>query len=69
MPNEGDTIAVVHTTLGDFTMRFFPEQAPKTVTNFINLAKRSYKLLNHFLFIFKALAVFFAHMDTATAFG
>lgn len=39
MPNEGDTIAVVHTTLGDFTMRFFPEQAPKTVTNFINLAK------------------------------
>lgn len=26
--------------------------------NFINLAKRSYKLLNHFLFIFKALAVF-----------
>ncbi len=39
MPNEGDTIAVVHTSLGDFTMRFFPEQAPKTVTNFINLAK------------------------------
>lgn len=39
MPNEGDTIAVVHTTLGDFTMRFFPDQAPKAVTNFINLAK------------------------------
>lgn len=39
MPNDGDTVAVVHTSLGDFTMRFFPEQAPKTVTNFINLAK------------------------------
>lgn len=39
MPKEGDTIAAVHTSLGDFTMRFFPEQAPKTVTNFINLAK------------------------------
>lgn len=39
MPNEGDTIAVVHTTQGDITLRFFPEQAPKAVTNFINLAK------------------------------
>lgn len=39
MPEEGDTIAVVHTSMGDFTMRFFPEQAPKAVTNFINLAK------------------------------
>ncbi len=39
MPDEGDTIAVVHTSLGDFKMRFFPNQAPKAVTNFINLAK------------------------------
>ena len=39
MPKQGDTVAVVHTSLGDFTMRFFPEQAPKAVTNFINLAK------------------------------
>lgn len=38
MPNEGDTIAIIHTTLGDITLRFFPEQAPKAVTNFINLA-------------------------------
>lgn len=40
MPDDGETIAVVHTTMGDFTMRFFPEQAPKTVTNFLNLAKK-----------------------------
>lgn len=39
MPKNGDTIAVVHTSYGDITMRLFPEQAPKTVTNFVNLAK------------------------------
>lgn len=39
MPNEGDTIAIIHTSMGNITLRFFPEQAPKTVTNFINLAK------------------------------
>lgn len=38
-PSVGDTIAVLHTSMGDITMRFFPTQAPKTVTNFINLAK------------------------------
>ena len=39
MPQNGDTIAVVHTSYGDITMRLFPEQAPKAVTNFVNLAK------------------------------
>ncbi len=38
-PQKGDTIAVLHTSEGDITMRFFPVQAPKAVTNFINLAK------------------------------
>lgn len=38
-PKAGDTIAVLHTSEGDITLRFFPEQAPKTVTNFITLAK------------------------------
>ncbi len=38
-PKDGETIAVMHTSLGDITIRFFPNQAPKTVTNFINLAK------------------------------
>ena len=38
-PKDGDTIAVIHTGMGDITLRFFPDQAPKAVTNFINLAK------------------------------
>lgn len=38
-PDEGDTIATIHTSMGDITIRFFPTQAPKAVTNFINLAK------------------------------
>lgn len=37
-PQPGDTIAIIHTSMGDITLRFFPEQAPKAVTNFINLA-------------------------------
>ena len=38
-PKKGDTIAVIHTGMGDITLRLFPAQAPKSVTNFINLAK------------------------------
>lgn len=38
-PKDGDTIAIMHTSMGDITMRFFPDQAPKAVTNFISLAK------------------------------
>lgn len=39
-PEKGDTIAILHTSMGDITIRFFPAQAPKAVTNFINLAKK-----------------------------
>lgn len=39
MPKKGDTVAVIHTNQGDITLRLFPEQAPKTVTNFLNLAR------------------------------
>lgn len=39
MPEKGETIAILHTNMGDITWRFFPDQAPKTVTNFINLAQ------------------------------
>lgn len=39
-PKDGDTIAVLQTSMGDITIRFFPEFAPKTVTNFIDLAKQ-----------------------------
>ena len=38
-PAEGDTIGIIHTNMGDITIRFFPNHAPKAVTNFINLAK------------------------------
>ena len=38
-PKKGDTIAVLHTSMGDITFRFFPEYAPNTVNNFISLAK------------------------------
>ena len=38
-PKDGDTIAVMHTSKGDIRLRLFAEQAPKTVTSFINLAK------------------------------
>ena len=39
MPQKGDTVAVIHTSEGDIRLRLFSDQAPKAVTNFINLAK------------------------------
>lgn len=38
-PKKGSQIAVIHTDKGDITLRFFPEYAPNTVKNFIELAK------------------------------
>lgn len=38
-PQKGENIAVLHTDYGDITLRLFQKQAPKTVTNFVNLAK------------------------------
>lgn len=40
MPKSGDQIAILHTNMGDITLRLFPENAPKTVTNFITLAQQ-----------------------------
>ncbi len=42
MPAKGDKVAIMHTTMGDISMRFFPEAAPKTVDNFIQLAEKGY---------------------------
>ncbi len=42
MPEEGEEIAVVTTNYGTFKMRFFPEEAPKTVYNFKKLAQNGY---------------------------
>ncbi len=41
-PDEGEEIAIMHTTLGDISMRFFPEAAPTTVENFLTHAKEGY---------------------------
>ena len=41
-PDPGDEIAIMHTTMGDITMRFFPEAAPKAVENFITHARDGY---------------------------
>jgi peptidylprolyl isomerase domain and WD repeat-containing protein 1 len=34
--------ATIHTTLGDMHLRLFPQQAPKTVENFVGHARNSY---------------------------
>ncbi len=41
-PNEGDTIAIMHTDKGDIYLRFFPEAAPKAVENFLTHASQKY---------------------------
>lgn len=41
-PAAGDTVAVMHTSMGDISIRLFPEQAPKTVENFTTHAKNGY---------------------------
>ena len=38
-PKKGDMIAVVKTNMGSFSIRLFPDAAPKTVDNFTKLAK------------------------------
>lgn len=42
LPQSGDTIAIFHTSKGDITVRFFPEEAPKAVKNFITLAEQGF---------------------------
>jgi len=39
---DDETVAIIHTNYGDITLRFFPEAAPKTVENFVGLAKKDY---------------------------
>lgn len=42
MPEEGETVAIIHTSMGDISLRFFPEAAPKAVENFLTHAKEGY---------------------------
>ena len=41
-PSKGDTLVAMETTLGTVTLRFFPEDAPKAVENFVTHAKNGY---------------------------
>ncbi len=41
-PKQGQEIAIVDTTLGQFKIMLFREYAPKTVENFVNLSKEGY---------------------------
>lgn len=38
----GDTVAVMHTNLGDIEIKLFPEKAPKTVENFVTHSENGY---------------------------
>ncbi|MBR6399910.1 MAG: peptidylprolyl isomerase [Firmicutes bacterium] len=42
VPEKGETVATLHTTKGDISVRFFPEYAPKAVENFVTHAKEGY---------------------------
>lgn len=37
-----ETTAIIHTTMGDITLRLFPQYAPKAVENFVTLSKDGY---------------------------
>lgn len=41
-PDVGEEIAIMHTNMGDISMKFFPEAAPKTVENFVTHAQNGY---------------------------
>lgn len=41
-PQKGDTVAVFTTSEGSFKIRLFPEEAPRTVENFIQHAREGY---------------------------
>ena len=41
-PQPGEEIAIIKTNMGDITVRFFKDEAPKAVENFITHAKEGY---------------------------
>ena len=53
---QGETIATMHTSMGDIVFRFFPQYAPKAVENFLTHAKNGYynnvefhRVINNFM--------------------
>lgn len=41
-PETGDTVAVMHTSMGDISIKLFPEKTPKTFENFTKHAENGY---------------------------
>jgi peptidyl-prolyl cis-trans isomerase B (cyclophilin B) len=41
-PVSGEVVAVMHTTMGDISIRLFADKTPKTVENFVTHAKNGY---------------------------
>lgn len=41
-PKEGDTIAILKTSMGDVKIKLFPKEAPKAVENFVTHARNGY---------------------------
>ncbi len=41
-PKNGDTIAILHTSMGDISVQFFDDIAPKAVENFLTHAENGY---------------------------
>lgn len=41
-PTTGDTVAIMHTTMGDIKIKLFKEETPKTFENFTTHAKNGY---------------------------
>ena len=41
-PKKGDIIANIKTTMGDIVVRMFPDEAPRTVENFVTHSKNGY---------------------------
>ena len=42
LPVSGELVAIMHTNMGDISIRLFPEFTPKTVENFTTHAKNGY---------------------------
>jgi len=42
LPQKGETIASIHTTMGDIKVKFFETEAPNAVENFIKLSEKDY---------------------------
>ncbi len=41
-PQAGEIVAVMHTTMGDISIRLFKDKVERTVVNFVELAKKGY---------------------------